>query len=157
MTEERGQIVGRGEFFHYFRSTNCAILSTSLHSALDFFHILCIFPLRYVTVCIAQCTSFNFYPILCTLHCAVHFFALIDPFTLPPLSSRRCCCPPFFDASTNLASFPHFLFFKEFIKNVDRGHIQRLKAVISRGSVGNENPVQSSQNVDLVGLQMLQA
>ena len=155
MTEERGQIVGRGEFFHYFRSTDCAVLSTSLHLALDIFHILCIFP-PSLCYCL-HCTSFHFFPILCTLHCAVHFFAHIDPFTLPPLSSRRCCCPPFFDASTNLASFPHFLFFQEFIKNVKYGHIQRLKAVISRGSAGNENPVQSSQNIDLVGLQMLQA
>ena len=129
--------------FHFF-ALGTGHLSYSLHFS----------PLlRY---CL-HCTSFHFFPILCTLHCAVHFFALIDPFTLTPLSSRRCCCPRFFDASTNLASFPHFLFFKEFIKNVDPGHIQRLKAVISRGSAGNENPVQSSQNVDLVGLQMLQA
>ena len=132
MTEERGQIVGRGEFFHYFRSTDC----------LQFFPLLCTWHCTYI--CTWHWTSFIFFAfspfvtllsalhsflflsnslhfalccsLLCTLHCAVHFFALIDPFTLTPLSSRRCCCPPFFDASTNLSNFPRFLFFKEFIK-----------------------------------------
>ena len=54
-----------------------AILSTSLHLALDIFHILCIFPLRYITVYIAHLfISFQFFALCTLLFTSLHLSTL---------------------------------------------------------------------------------
>ena len=66
-----------GWVFPHFRSTDCAVLSTSLHLALDIFHILCIFPVRYVTVCIAHLfISFQFFALCTVLFTSLHLSTL---------------------------------------------------------------------------------
>lgn len=74
-----------GWVFRFFGSTDCAILSTSLHLALfiylhlalDIFHILCIFPLCYVTVCIAHLfISFQFFALWTVLFTSLHLSTL---------------------------------------------------------------------------------
>ena len=68
MTEERGQIVGRGEFFHYFRSTDC----------LQFFPLLCTWHCAYI--CTWHWTSFIFFAFFpfVTLLFALHIFSFLS-------------------------------------------------------------------------------
>ena len=68
MTEERGQIVGRGEFFHYFRSTDC----------LQFFPLLCTWHCAYI--CTWHWISFIFFAFFpfVTLLSTLHIFSFLS-------------------------------------------------------------------------------
>ena len=124
--------------FHFFALGTVHIfvlgtgyLSYSLH-----------FPLRYVTVCIAQLfISFQFFALCTVLFTSLHLSTLSRSHHFPhdALAALHSLTPP--------PIFPLFPIFskKNDKKNVIHGHIQRLKAAIFRGSAGNENPVQSSQ------------